>query len=309
MWFLNNSLHNPAQVGVIETDMRAFGNFKYQYFTVSDMPNRGISASVEGRIPFVKNQGHHLGVGVNFFNDLTSNSKYTVNEISLPVSMQIAINDESSLSVGVAPSLYNRNLRSKSYTWEHQWTGIKFDETIPGENLGRSRNENTFDISLGLLYRYQSSITNHFSFGFSTQNVIEQDIGFTIEDKLERRFIGQFGLSHRLKNRDWGLSPNVYTMLQGENMNIIFGTNVDFYIIDGSTKTTFISPNSFSFGIYHRLFEGVIVNAILKFRGATIAVAYDSNINGMISHSKSVGGFEIAVAYDFLLNKRRKFIY
>ena len=98
-------------------------------------------------------------------------------------------------------------------------------------------------------------------------------------------------------------------MIQGNNMNIIFGSNFEFYLQDRSQRTLFVNPKYISVGIYHRYLEGIIVNFQFVYEGLGIGFAYDSNINKLRTHSKTLGGLEIALSYDLIINKKEKFIY
>jgi len=308
LFYLNNMQHNPAAVGTNNHDIKMFANFRYQYFTVTDKPYRTISASVEAKILKAKKSKHYFGVGGSFINDASGDGRYGVNLATIPIAYHIFFNDNNSLSLGVAPGLYQRTIQPGAFTWQHQWTGTEFNQGLPGEDVG-NRVVDRFNLDAGLFFKHQTSITNKFYFGVSAGHILEQDLGFFAEDKLERRYVGQFGLSHRFELTRFGISPNVYAMVQGDHRNIIFGSNFDFYLIDPSLRTIFINPNVFSLGVYHRLMEGIILNFQFSFEGFTVAASYDSNINSMIPHSKSVGGFEVAVMYDLIINKKQKFLY
>lgn len=308
MWYLNNMQHNPAAVGTNNHDLKAFANFRFQYFTLTDKPYRTFSAAVEAKILKAKKKEHYLGIGGSFINDASGDGRYSVNLVTLPIAYHIFFDRYNSLAVGVSPGLYQRSINTSNLTWQHQWTGTNFNPGIPGEEFGQ-RTLGKFDLGAGLFYKNQTSITNKFYFGVSVNHILAQDLQFVSEDRLERRYTGQFGMSHRFDLTRFGISPNVYAMVQGTHRNIIFGTNFDFYLVDPSLRTIFINPNVFSIGVYHRLLEGVLINMHLSFEGFTVGVSYDSNINSMIPYSKSVGGFEIAVMYDLLFNKREKYIY
>lgn len=308
LWFLNNAQHNPAAVGNINNDMKVFANFRYQYFTVTDKPFQTISASAEGKLFKSEKRFDFLGVGVSFINDMSGDGKYTVNNVTIPIAYHIYFNKNNSLSLGISTGIYQRSLSPGNLTWESQWNGYQFDQSTIPEIIPRTSLTN-FDLGAGIFYKFQSSPTDKIYFGISAIHLLEPQLNFNIQDDLMRRFIGQFGMIHRFPNSNFGISPQVFVMIQGPNQNIIFGSNFDLYLQDASKKTIFIEPKMFSFGVYHRLRDAIIVNAQFSFSGVTIAASYDTNINNMRLYSKTVGGAELALMWDFMFNKKAKKLY
>lgn len=308
LWFLNNTQHNPAAVGNIENDMKVFANFRYQYFTVTDKPFQTISASAEGKIFKSEKRPNFLGVGASFINDMSGDGKYMVNNVSVPIAYHIYFNKKNSISLGISPGIYQRSLSAGNLTWESQWNGFEFDPSYNGDIVPRASLTN-FDLGAGIFYKFQASRTNKIYFGVSAQHLLEPELNFNMHDNLMRRFIGQFGMSHRFPSSYFGISPQLFAMIQGPNQNFIFGSNFDFYLQDPSRKTIFVAPQMLSFGVYHRLRDAIIVNAQFSFSGVTIAVSYDTNINNMIAYSKSVGGLELALMWDFKFNRKEGKLY
>lgn len=307
MWFKNNLQHNAASVGTNDNDIKAFANFRYQYFSVTDKPFQTISASVEGKVLRSNKRNSYMGIGGSFVNDISGDGRYQSNNLSIPIAYHMFLDKNNSLSVGVSPGLYQRSI-SSNLTWESQWNGYEFDETINPESIPNASVSN-FNLGAGIFYKYQTSNTNKFFVGFSADHLLEPEISFNIQDNMFIRYTGQIGMTHRFYNNDFGISPQVIATFQGPNRNIVFGTNFDYYLQDPSERTGFYTPTVFSFGVYHRVQDAIIVNFQYSFAGMTVAASYDSNINTMLPASRSIGGFEVAFMYDIITNKRAKFIY
>ena len=307
MWFKNNLQHNAAAVGTNDNDLRLFTNFRYQYFNVTANPFQTISASIEGKILRSKNSKNYFGIGASFVNDVSGDGGYSVNQITVPIAYHIFFNKENSLSVGVSPGIYQRSIGNGNLTWESQWNGYYFDGPQNAESISNASASN-FDLGAGIFYKYENSDKNKVYVGFSANHILEPQINFNIQDNLFVRYVGQFGMSHRFYSSDFGLSPQVLAVFQGPNRNIVFGTNFDFYLQDASRRTSFYSPVMVSFGIYHRIQDAVVFNFQYSFKGVTIAASYDSNINTMLPASRSVGGFELAIIYDIMANRKGRFI-
>ncbi|MEX1190321.1 MAG: PorP/SprF family type IX secretion system membrane protein [Brumimicrobium sp.] len=308
MWFLNHMQYNPASVGTNDNDIQLFSNFRYQYFTATENPFQTISASVEGKLFRSSTRNGYLGVGGSFLNDMSGDGKYSVTQINIPLAYHLFFNEDNFISLGVQPGLYQRSLSSGNLTWDSQWIGYEFDQSIPGEKTPTAASTN-FDVSAGLQYTYKMDYSRKIYFGAAVQHITQPQLDFNIEDALFRRYTAQAGANYRFKLSSFGISPQVMVMLQGPNRNIVYGSNFDFYLQDPSIRTDFYRPTIFSFGLYHRYGEGIIANFSYRFQGLTIAASYDSNINRMLPATSSVGGFEVALKYDIILNRKGKFIY
>ena len=308
MWFHNNMQHNPAAVATNNNDMQLFTNFRYQYFTVTDKPFQTIYGSIEGKLFRSNTRNGYLGIGGAFMNDVSADSRYSNTQVTIPIAYHLYFNQNNFISVGVSPGLYQRSISPGSLTWESQWTGSEFNGDIPGEGLANASVSN-FDLGAGIFYNYKKNNTQRIYFGFAAQHILQPTLGFNITDNLYRRFTGQIGANYKLNSSRFGLSPQVIAMFQGPNMNIMFGSNFDFYLQEPSLRTIFFTPTIFSFGVYHRFGDAAVVNFSYTFSGLTIALSYDSNINSMLPASKSVGAAELAIKYDIMVNRKGKFIW
>jgi type IX secretion system PorP/SprF family membrane protein len=308
MWFKNNLQHNAAAVGTNDNDMRLFTNFRYQYFSVTEKPFQTISASVEGKILGSQMRKNYFGLGASFINDVSGDGRYMVNHFTVPISYHIFFDDENSISIGVSPGLYQRSLGGSNLTWESQWNGYYFNQQQNPVGIGNTSASN-FDLGAGIFYKFENSDKNKVYLGFSANHILEPKIDFNVQDNMFIRYVGQFGMNHRFYNSDFGISPQAIAVFQGPNRNIIFGTNFDYYLQDASKRTSFYTPTVFSFGIYHRVQDAIVLNFQYSFKGMTVAASYDSNINTMLPASRSVGGFEVAIIYDLMLNRKGRFIY
>lgn len=308
MWFHNNMQHNPAAVATNDNDMQLFTNFRYQYFTVTDNPFRTISGSIEGKLFRSDTRNGYLGIGGAFMNDMSGDGRYSNSQVTIPIAYHLFFNENNFISLGVSPGLYQRSLSPGNFTWENQWNGYEFNNDVSGEGVANASVSN-FDLGAGIFYNYKKDNTRRIYLGFATQHILEPSLDFNITDNLYRRFTGQIGAHYKFTNSTFGISPQVIAMFQGPNQNIMFGSNFDFYLQEPSLRTIFFRPTIFSFGVYHRLNDAVVVNFQYTFQGLTIALSYDSNINTMLPASKSVGAAELALKYDIILNKKGKFIW
>jgi type IX secretion system PorP/SprF family membrane protein len=308
MWFHNNMQHNPAAVGTNDNDLQLFTNFRYQYFTVTDKPFQTISGSIEGKLFRSKNRNGYFGLGANFMNDMSGDGRYSNTQITIPIAYHLFINKDNFISLGISPGIYQRSINFGDYTWESQWNGYEFDNTFPSDNIAVN-NFNFFNLGAGVFYNYKLDYTKRFHIGLSAQHLLEPQLTPNFENTLYRRITAQAGGTIKFDYSNFGLSPQFMAMFQGPNRNIMIGTNFDWYLKDPSLRTTFYKPTIFSFGIYHRIQDAIVVNFQYSTGAFTVALAYDSNINSMYPASRYVGAAELLLKFDIITDKKGKYVW
>jgi len=181
MFQYTKSQTNPATAGFFEGKYQLFTNFRNQWSGLSDNPFRTISAAFDTR--FEVGNGL-LGCGLNFYNDVSGDALYSVNQITVPINYAVSINRRTKLSFGISPSFYQRGLKNSNLTWDNQWTGIEFNqgiannEIIPTENLSVTK----FDLGAGVYFQTELSKLSWFSIGISGQHLTKPKISYFTDD-------------------------------------------------------------------------------------------------------------------------------
>ena len=166
MFFANQVQFNPAAAGHFGGDIRLFTNFRTQWFTMPGRSFRSISASVDGRILEKDLDNGFIGLGANFFNDVSGDGAYTMNVISVPLNYSLKLNQSTHLALGIQPGAYMTSVKDGLY-FQNQWTGLEFNSDIPtGEPLDGFA-QTRFDLSAGIHFVAAPSSNKKFEFGIS----------------------------------------------------------------------------------------------------------------------------------------------
>lgn len=309
MWFENAASFNPAAVGTMETDFDLFANFRYQWFTVSDTPFQSASATFQSKLMEGGLSNGWFGLGVTGSNDISGDSKYMVNDVRVPISYQIELDGYTNvLGIGISPGLYSRSINSNELTWDNQWTGTSFDQSMnSGETQGTAASTN-FDLGAGIHWLYRPDRNTRIFAGASANHLLRQDITFVGVDKLYRNINVNAGMNYRADNASIGISPQVLAMFQGPNRNIVAGLNIDNYLKNRSQITSLKSATIVSFGLYYRVGDAAILNFMYQYSGFKVGAAFDVNLSGLTPASRAVGGFELFLRYSIEAGKSRKYI-
>lgn len=288
---------NPAAAGFFPGGMQLFTNFRMQWLPVSAAPYRTISAGTDWRM---FDNGSFMGAGVNFYNDLSGDSKYMINEVTFPINYAVEIARDNHIAIGLQPAWYQRTMLNQSVTWDNQWTGSAFNtslnsnETILNENLNLSR----FDMSAGVYWYAHISKQTKLSFGLAGSHLTKQKVNFMSEDsKLFRKLTLHGQCEFRQQNSGLSIIPAFYGFIQGPNKELTLGSNFR-YVLRGSSRVTgYFEEVAISFGAYYRIGDAILTNVIFDISGFSVGVAYDMNISQLIVASGGFGGFEAFLRY------------
>ena len=97
MWNENAAQFNPGAVGVMYENARLLTNFRMQWLPLNGSAMRTNTFSFDTRITTSQVTESHLGIGINFSNDQTGDSKLTTTSFSVPIAYKIQLDRKSYL--------------------------------------------------------------------------------------------------------------------------------------------------------------------------------------------------------------------
>ncbi len=289
---------NPAAAGQIKGDLQLFTNYRLQWTTVSDNPYRTITASTDWKM--FDDGGSFMGAGLNFYNDVAGDGAYQTNSINIPVNYSLQVGEENYLSFGLQPGFYQRVLKNPDLTWDNQWNGSSFDQSINSGELLLNQNFNVtrFDIGAGVYWNARVKENAKIMLGISGHHLTRQRVNFTSEDvRLYRKLTFHGQGSFKRPNSNVTIMPAFAAFLQGPNKEVVVGSNYKFLLKSASLTTSYFDEVSLSLGTYFRIGDAILLNAILDMSGFSLGAAYDINVSRLTTASKGVGGMEFFLRY------------
>lgn len=303
MWNENASSINPAAVASMDEDVRFLTNFRMQWLPLNGNALRTNTFSFDAKLMKVKKTGSHLGIGLNFTNDQTGDIRYTSNVISIPVAYNIGLDRNSFFSIGISPGFVSRSLGTGNQTWDNQWNGSTFDQTISSGEIIQGT-ASAFDIGAGLQYKYQSDNQSHLKIGFSVNHLTSPSLSFTSTgDKLYKNINIYASGTYFQPDRRFGISPSILVSLMGPNYNVLLGSNFDHELFESSKRTDYVQRSFISYGFYLRWKDAFIATIAYKFYGFKVGVSYDINVSKLSSDTRAQGGFELYLKYSLMVDK------
>lgn len=295
---------NPAFAGATSGDFRAVATYRNQWASVST-PFTTIAASFDAPVQ-TRNMGDNfLGLGINFNNDkagTNSMSNLNINgQVSYSIDLGSRYNKPHFISFGLNFGFLQRSLNIASSTWDNQWNGNTFDQTLSsGEGIrGGKLSRGNVTVGAGALWNYTFDDQQRFYLGAAMFHVNRPNLSL-MEDKdnLFHKFSYMAGFELGHPDRITTFRPNVMAMMMGPNFFMNFGCDVSFDLTDRTAYTNYKNHLAAGIGIYHRLADAMIFAVNVEYSNIKMGFAYDLNISEFNVATNGNGAFEILLMYE-----------
>lgn len=309
MWYSSPSLLNAGATATMEQDFSLFSNYRGQWLTALPTPMRTNSFSAEAKLGNEQLQAGWFGIGAHYINDVTGSAKVTSHFVSVPINYVWEGYEKTYLSFGIKPGIINRSLNQDLETWDNQWNGTAFDNTILPLEAGVEK-KTQFDVGAGIYYKKLWRSRAMFDIGFAANHLNAPEQGFrTLSFQTFRQYIFHTSASFKMENYKFMLSPQLITMFQGPHRDIIIGTSFDILLNEGSRRTTFVQQKTVGLGLNYRMNDALIASFMLKLNGFQVGVSYDAALNINRLPTKTVGAVELFLKYSFFKEQAKRFIH
>ncbi|MEY4603156.1 MAG: hypothetical protein RIT43_448 [Bacteroidota bacterium] len=303
MWNENPATLNAGATGVMNEDVRLLANYRMQWLTLSGLPFNSGTFSLDGKIKLT-NSYNTIGVGVNFTNDQTGDTRFTSNIVSVPVAFNVALDRMNFISVGLSPGFYMQSVTPGNQTWDNQWNGEEFDQSIPNPEYFINQTS-AFDMGAGIYYQYVMDENTHVKGGISMNHINGPKLSYLGMNTGIFRNINFMVSGNKFYTlRKFGISPQALFSFYGPNYNILLGSYFDHELFESSERTDYVQRSFLSYGIFMRWNDALIGSLAYKFNAFKIGVSYDLNFSPLRTVTNSVGAVEFFLKYSALVDRR-----
>lgn len=288
---VNPVLFNPAYTGFFEGTARVGAAYRNQWSSVSN-PFQTFALTGELSLWRGRYRRSGLSAGCMLFRDKAGSLDYGTTAASLMLSYYFSLDDRCPHFLSLGASLgYNQ----AGFSVEN----ILLDD--PAEAFSRQLSRYP-TVALGAAWYFAPVDELQLRAGVSASNLNRPDISYLQLDKayLERRW----DFYSRVEYRCWhsvSLSPIVVVQCQGRNSEVLYGTDVKWYVDESSDRYITLSAGTlFRHGDALAFTLGAEINALL------FAFSYDANVSKLVPASNTLGAFELGVVYRFARQQRAK---
>jgi type IX secretion system PorP/SprF family membrane protein len=302
MWNESQSMLNAGAVGMMDEDLRFLANYRMQWLTLDGQAFTSGSFSVDGKVK-INNSFNTVGVGVNFTNDLTGDSRITSNVVSVPLAFNVALDRSNFVSIGFSPGIIMQSLGTGYQTWDNQWDGEGFDQSIAtGEFYNNSIS--SFDLGAGIYYKSIIDENTQIKGGISLNHLNAPNLSFVgMNTGLFRNLNIMISGSKFSPLRKFGFAPQALFSFMGPNNNILLGSYFEHELFESSARTDYVQRSFFSYGLFIRWNDAVIASLAYKTGGLKVGLSYDVNFSPLRTITKTVGAAEVFLKYSMRLDK------
>lgn len=308
LWQDQMALINPAAQSVLPDDFSFFANYRGQYLNASPIPNRTNSFMFESKVYDDKINYGWIGAGLQLYNDETGVTKIGTNAAYVPINYVQELQENTFLSVALKPGYINRSLSAPVQTWDNQWNGTAFDQTILSGELS-AKKINLFDMGAGIYFQKEWPSKTRLNLGLAVNHLNRPDVTFRqLTNELSRQYLGHFRYEIKPRNVRFKISPQYIYFNQHPLVFHQYGVSIDFLLREGSQRTLFVQDRTIKFGVGYRNTGALITTVVLQFEGFGIGLAFDTDLSTSQPATGYVGGTEAFLRYSILKERRKRFI-
>ncbi len=290
-------LLNPGLTGIFNGDTRFMGHYRKQWPTVP-VEYLTFSANYDTKFYPVKAKGNDFwGFGANFNYDNAGYSKLSWAGLNLSASYSTELAKNTFLTGGLTLGFNNRAFKSGELTFDSQWNGDLFDQSLPtGENFDNT-SDLFLDLSAGGNLRLQNDDQRtklDFGLGFFHLNRPRQDFFDNNKIRLPIR-ISVYALGAVKLTESLDFLLRMTTQFQHVYREYTPAVAMRLYLDQSRGKELAIQA-----GVNYRFNEisdAIIPTIELHYRTFAVGINYDINISDFEVATDQKGGPEIWVSY------------
>ena len=301
--FYNTPLQlNPANAGLFSGRARFISNYKRQWESIGQ-PYQTVAFSGDFQIARNITGGDFIGVGFDMTQDKAGVSQLTNLDANLSVSFTKAFDARKTHfgSVGIQAGYGQKSFNPSTINWGNQWTSVGFDKDISSIDQVLDESIGYFDLAAGINYYYSQKSNNIKAYiGLAGQHLTKPIISFMGDENvlIDRKFNVNGGLNFRFGRSDnFSIYPNFIYSWQGKANAVIYGTDLEYRLENGSRSTGTRKYTSVAVGVYHRWHKTISPVVKLHKAGFSLYISYNMEIGNITRVTNGHGGMEVAIKY------------
>jgi type IX secretion system PorP/SprF family membrane protein len=292
------SFINPAAVGDFKYDHRVSMHYRDQW-RVATNPFNTMAFAYDYRFNLMDDKKDIIGLGINVLKDKAGQSGYSVTQAILGFGYHKKMGRYQLFSFGLQGGMRQHSINQSDGTWGSQYNGAKYDPSLPSGETFNNQSVFVTDVNAGAQYTLTPSKYFKTKLGVSMHHLTRPIVSLIgpSDKKEEYRYNGNFSMEISSPNHNMAFLPSVLYMKQGNAQEILAGGLVRFGTARGKSFGPTANEKGISLGGFYRYKDAVVFATQFDFGAYAIGISYDSNISGLSSGTRGVGGFEISLRY------------
>jgi len=288
--------YNPAATGAFPQKFRTNIFYKTQWKNI-DVTYTHSFFSGEINL-FKKDNGSHLGLGLNVLNDRTGMGLMNQTYVSMSSAYHVLVGRDQFLSAGIQLGYGQRSLNNGNLTWDNQYDDGIFNPALPyDENLNMTKS--FADVGAGVMWNGLIGNNVNVNFGLAGFHLNKPVVSFMNDqnEKLHHRYSAFSSAKIPLPLSNTTVIPSVMYSLQGGHHEAMFGTLIRYELREASKYTGFIKGTAFGIGGHYRVKDAFVPSMFVEMGGFQFGASYDINVSGLKNATNGRGGFEFSLKF------------
>lgn len=308
---------NPSYAGMFQGWERVSINHRSQWVNAGTKFHTTSFAADMNVFKAKRGNTAHLGVGIQFYNDIGGDSKFGTKQFLVNLSAIVPIGEMQTVAGGLVFGIGQRSGDLTQLQFANQFNGTDFDPMINSMEGNGLVSFIYSDFGVGASYRYG----NH-KIGFARDDATDFRLGVAYFHVNQPNISYNFGFKEKLYGKvainasfmkDISGSPVGFHLilnqfLQGPHSETIIGGLLRYRLSTGSKTTGLTRDAHVGGGIYFRVNDAIAPTINMNLSGFSFGVSYDITLSQLGTVTRR-GGLEFSLSYtnmDFALFKRRR---
>lgn len=301
------TLINPGACAVFNGWERFIVNHRNQWLGANtQFMTTNISAEMAAFKPDMNDRAH-LGIGVQFFNDVGGDSKFGHRQGSLTLNAILPMGGNGhTIGVGLQGGVGNRSANATSLDYRSQWDGEKFDKLILTGDMNKLGSFTYIDASTGVYYVYDGSQSTFqgknnlkVQAGISAYHVNAPKFKFsngTTAEQLHRKYVGLVGVTADIGTSALTIDANAVQTIQGTHFQTLFGAMLRYRFEEGTYVTGNSQESFIGLGLYTRWKDAIMPSILIDWKSFQFGISYDITISKLRNAYRG-GSLEFSLSY------------
>jgi type IX secretion system PorP/SprF family membrane protein len=304
-YFNTPLLINPANTGFApDVDWRVGANYRNQWSSLTPNPYKTMSIWGDAQLFNNRFDDSWVGIGGALLRDQAGAGSLTSTKGYASVAYHQLVGLKSLVSGGFNLGFSNQRIDINKLTFDDQWNGKFFDNTIPSNEPFAYSSVTYFDLQAGVNYAIFPTDNSYLNAGLSVMHINRPKESFFSNSELDPRIDMRFTLflngSFKL-NDQWIINPNAYISQMGTAYETVLGLNAH-YNLSGDGATQVIG------GLYYRAKDAIVPMIGYQWNDFSLTVNYDATTSSLSSYNQSKGAYELSLVKTGLYNTGGKSI-
>jgi type IX secretion system PorP/SprF family membrane protein len=285
-------LVSPANTGLMsDNDYRAGANYRSQWAAVP-VPFRSFSFYGDLQLFRRHNETNWLGLGGAMFTDKAGDGNLSLSRWEAFAAYHIELGEYQMISIGLSAATVERSVDFSRLTFDTQWDGYVFNNTLPNGEQGTLSKTRYLDIGAGLNYAIFPNELVYIKFGASVAHVNQPSESFYTGqvNQIGYRPTGYVDMLARIGERVV-INPSIYYTTQKSASEILYGSLVS--VLMGSDN----KDGSLVLGAYHRWNESLVATFGYDWNGLRVMASYDYTMSQLGRYNNHNGALELGVRW------------